>query len=817
MADQVNIENVGGENGVASEITLQKLLASMELMANKIGADNKMAIKKANEQYKKSISDLNKATKKSTKARKENTDAVEDSTDAHKAHTSMLSGPVMSALGKLAGSVINLGGELLNGGNKIGDFSQHLPYLGDALKPIMKFADNSIDTFRELSSTGASFNNSLVEMRYASAAAQLNLDEFAGLISSNTDTLRMMGGTVQAGVREFTNLNKGLKEVGGWHELKTLGFTVEEINEGMLGYANLQMRLGQRERMTQEEMIQGSREYMRELDLISKATGMQRKEIEEGLAANAADASFRAMANNFEAGSEEAANFRKSMMLTNRLPAEMQTVVKDLADGVAQTDLGQKFAALAPNVTQRIQEALQKGLDPRQFIDAFKGLEGIDERILGGVGPNAAATAQAFENLVPGVSTLANLEPELRKFSEMNLDAAQSQQDATDQTTSAMVTFEESVRALRAQVHTSLLETNIFQAVGGGMEIVNSGLDSAATGLGDLTQSLKNLKNEDIGSMAEYIGDNVQSAVINFFTDPRVIAAGVAGITGLFAAAAIKSAIIGGVTKMLTGKSITGALATALSGAGSKIKGLATAGAGLAKSGLGKGKDLFKSMGGAKGLGKTALKGLKFIPGVGLIVAGGMAAGEGISAAFNAEEYLGLAEDQAATGAQKLASGIGGVVDSLSFGLIEGQNVAKGLSDMFGMGADAVEEQKSKLEKDAAKLSSGNVAQVQSMNRDLKLLSNLDPGEVDSYRLSVEQLVGTLEDLNTQLAGGTDKSGMFGDDTRPDFNAGDLLSQSSKSKSQDQVNTSALLRVLEEIREINKRTLRAINESGNVY
>jgi len=44
-----------------------------------------------------------------------------------------------------------------------------------------------------------------------------------------------------------------------------------------------------------------------------------------------------------------------------------------------------------------------------------------------------------------------------------------------------------------------------------------------------------------------------------------------------------------------------------------------------------------------------------------------------------------------------------------------------------------------------------------------------------------------------------------------------LLGQSSKTKSQDQVNTSALLRVLEEIRELNKRTLRAINESGNVY
>jgi len=98
------------------------------------------------------------------------------------------------------------------------------------------------------------------------------------------------------------------------------------------------------------------------------------------------------------------------------------------------------------------------------------------------------------------------------------------------------------------------------------------------------------------------------------------------------------------------------------------------------------------------------MKGLKFIPGLGLIATAGMAIGEGVSAAYNAEDYLGLDEGEAATGGERVAAGVGGIVDSFSFGLIEGETVAKGLVDFFGMGTNTVDEYKAKIAEEKARM-----------------------------------------------------------------------------------------------------------------
>lgn len=865
MADQVNIENVGGDNGIASEITLQKLLAAMELMANKTGADNKMAIKKANEQYKKSISDLNKATKKGTGAREDNTEAVKDSTEAHRDHASMLSGPVMSALGKLSGSVLNLGNELLQGSNSIGAFSQHLPYVGKILGPFSEFVDNSIDTFRSLSASGASFNNSLVEMRYASAAAQLNLDEFAGLVTANTETLRMMGGTVQQGVRQFTNLNKELKDTGGFRELKTLGFTVEEINEGLLNYSQLQMRLGRSERMTQAQMAESASAYMKELNLMSKATGKRREELEQGMLENSVDASFRAMQNQFEQGSEGAENFQRSMMAIQALPPEFQTAMKDLADGVAQTDIGQKLAAVSPEIAEAARQ-IGAGADPQILLDALKGLRGVDEKILGGVGPTAAATAQALEGLVPGISTIANYSNIVAKVGEMDLNAAEKEAKATDGTTAALTTFEDSIRDLRAQIQTELLNTGVFQGVGNGLGYVNTALHDAAGGLREASAYIREFSEED--------KQNLMDSAESFFTDPKVIGAGVAGIGVLFASAAIKSALASSIGGLFGSKGgVMSGKGGVRGGAGGGIgrgigRGAGAAGAG-ALSGIAKGLSAFANPKVAAGAGVLAA----VITGVGAAIAAatwmtgsalpvfaeGMASFEtldGDKLKLAGEGMLSIAGGLAAFGGASIVGGVGSLASSVTEGIaglfggddpleklqrfgdldLDVRGIERNAKAMrmftdafasmnqsgmmdFDVNDDAVELIEDLADVDGRALERTargmkTLASVRGFEDTLSGLKDLDADNVENYRESLEDLVETLEKLNEQLAGGD--SGFLGSD-KPEYTAGDLLGQSSKTKSQDQVNTSALLRVLEEIRELNKRTLRAINESGNVY
>lgn len=81
-----------------------------------------------------------------------------------------------------------------------------------------------------------------------------------------------------------------------------------------------------------------------------------------------------------------------------------------------------------------------------------------------------------------------------------------------------------------------------------------------------------------------------------------------------------------------------------------------------------------------KGAGKGLLKGAaglaRAIPGVGLAVAAGSALFGGFTGARKAGENFGLAEGEKATVGQKIASGVGGAISGLTFGLVDGKKVA---------------------------------------------------------------------------------------------------------------------------------------------
>jgi hypothetical protein len=91
-------------------------------------------------------------------------------------------------------------------------------------------------------------------------------------------------------------------------------------------------------------------------------------------------------------------------------------------------------------------------------------------------------------------------------------------------------------------------------------------------------------------------------------------------------------------------------------------------------------------------------------------------------------------------------------------------------------------------------------------------LKKLDVENVTDYADAIKELTEALAKMNEQLS--KDNNGWA---AGKGTNAGDILNQTNKPAPSNDVNTTALIRVLEEIKEINKRTLRAINESGNLY
>ena len=331
MAEEIEISNVGGANGVASEATLKALVDAL----NK--KDGSGASGKAAQNYNQQLQNGTRVTRDNNTATRTNTTATESATKATSEFAGKLKGAAFGAIGAIAGSIGNLGKEFINGGSQLGDFTQHIPLIGSAISPLVGIIDQSVESFRQLSSVGASFSNNITEMRRASAEMGLSMDEFSNLIGGNAETLRLLGGTVDQGQRRFQQMNRNLKATGDFESLKNLGFTVMDINEGMVDYIDLQATLGRGQKRDAKSLAAGSAQYLQQLDALAKVTGKSRKELAATMQKQAQDAGFRALMNQFEEGSVQAQNFAASMAMIDQLPAEVATGLKDLADGVAQT------------------------------------------------------------------------------------------------------------------------------------------------------------------------------------------------------------------------------------------------------------------------------------------------------------------------------------------------------------------------------------------------------------------------------------------------------------------------------------------------
>ena len=384
MAEEIEIKNVGGK-GVASEATLKRLQEAMTAMARQMGASNDQN-SKAFDAYKKSLTLATDKQRKNTDAVDENTEAVESNTSALGSIAGALGGALMSGITSVAGSMFGLGKELLVGGDKLSDFTRHVPLVGGVLTGVVGYFEELTDTFQGLSSQGASFNNSIIEMRTSALEAGLNFTRYTELISQNSDRLTFFGGTVTQGARQLGTFSKEFRTSGVGRNLAAMGFTVEELNEGLLDFAQLEARVtGQRIR-DEQQLIDGTASYLKELDQLAKLTGTNRRQQADLMAQNAAEANVAARMANMS--DEERARFQGNLNAVSTLLPGFGNAFKDLSDGIPQTELGERlysmvpeFARLAENAENLSLEELDEGLrrvapQLSEFRDSL-GAEGV--------------------------------------------------------------------------------------------------------------------------------------------------------------------------------------------------------------------------------------------------------------------------------------------------------------------------------------------------------------------------------------------------------------------------------------------------------
>ena len=425
-----DIRNVGGPDGVASEATLMRLVELTRSMQR----------------------GTNAAAQAEARLRKAHNDSVAKGTKE------------LGLLGKaadLAGKGLNKYANVLQHGvSGVSDFSKYILGSNSALQRLVEYADQSTHQFRELSQVGAGFSNSIFEMNKVAATSGMAMTQFYETISGNSEVLRMLGGTVTDGAKRFSEISKGIRQSDLGQRLLQLGFTAQDINEGFLSYSNNMQRQGLLQRMSNAELIEGSANYLKEIDLLAKATGKNRQELLNQTSELQNSAAFQAL--QARASADGAGQLERNMAsLASFLPGFTGDIM-DMASGLrgSQLEIGLSQSAAGQQMVNLIRN--MEGMSNTEFLRNMQQLGPLIGNTVAAMDP---AQIRALRAQGSPLAALFDAMPAFRAMANIDPNAAEKEQEQRNKLTELFAGFSDAISRLSSFITEEFLNSETFASL----------------------------------------------------------------------------------------------------------------------------------------------------------------------------------------------------------------------------------------------------------------------------------------------------------------------------------------------------------------
>ena len=376
-------------------------------------------------------------------------------------------------VGKLSKSFIGLGKAAFEGQGSISAFTDNIV----GLKTIGNRLDVNIETFRQLSQTGANFGKSIVDLRIAAADAALPLDDFASLVSSNSKNLAALFGSTTQGAKEIASLGRQVREVG-IDRLAPLGLTVDEINETLLLNLEGQRRTGVLDQLTNAQRRDSAIEFAEELDRLAKLTGAQRQELRSAIESQKANERFQVA---LQGQTEET---RRRLV---GFAGSIETISPALAEGFQ--DL---IATAGAPVTESAIELVQNIPQARGVIqDLISGVI-TSEQALTRIRDISSASIGRFDQAtITGTVGFTRLQGPLLELARRVNDSGaviDEQNKSATSLVSNLTTFEQATKVLSSQFQG--IETALLQSFGPALGGLVGGIQGAFGAGGGVAKAL---------------------------------------------------------------------------------------------------------------------------------------------------------------------------------------------------------------------------------------------------------------------------------------------------------------------------------------
>ena len=376
-------------------------------------------------------------------------------------------------VGKLSKSFIGLGKAAFEGQGSISAFTDNIV----GLKTIGNRLDVNIETFRQLSQTGANFGKSIVDLRIAAADAALPLDDFASLVSNNSKNLAALFGSTTQGAKEIASLGRQVREVG-IDRLAPLGLTVDEINETLLLNLEGQRRTGVLDQLTNAQRRDSAIEFAEELDRLAKLTGAQREELRSAIESQKANERFQVA---LQGQTEET---RRRLQ---GFAGSIETISPALAEGFQ--DL---IATAGAPVTESAFELVQNIPQARGVIqDLISGVITSEQALTRIRDISSASIGKFSQATVTGTVPFTRLQGPLLELARRVNDSGaviDEQNKSATSLVSNLTTFEQATKVLSSQFQG--IETALLQSFGPALGGLVGGIQGAFGAGGGVAKAL---------------------------------------------------------------------------------------------------------------------------------------------------------------------------------------------------------------------------------------------------------------------------------------------------------------------------------------
>jgi len=231
-------------------------------------------------------------------------------------------------------------------------------------KAANEMADKLYKGYSGLAKSGAAASDGMTGLYNDAKKLGLSMNEldgFVALVGENSKDLALFGGTVFQGRKQFANLGQALE--GSREEFFRLGMTQEEQNKATMGYIRLQTQLGRTQGQTTEQLAEGAKKYLYELDGLTKLTGMSREEQEKAREEIRSQERFRAKLLELEqqGRTQEAKELENAYLVLRSQSKEAAQGFADIATNNVQTEAAQKSIMATQGESMRAAQQISEG------------------------------------------------------------------------------------------------------------------------------------------------------------------------------------------------------------------------------------------------------------------------------------------------------------------------------------------------------------------------------------------------------------------------------------------------------------------------